>query len=331
MEAAGGSGKAAKERGGKIKAIDKASVHRICSGQVIVDLRTAVKELVENALDAKASKVEVSVTDHGLGLIEVSDNGSGISPENYANIALKHFTSKLSDFSDLESVVSYGFRGEALSSLCAVSEKLEVTTRTTNEDIGVHLEFDRNGRLAKNTPCARAVGTTVKITGLFKTQPVRFKQFKKYAKPQFADLVSLLQAYAVVASDVRIIGSHRTSKGSRSQFLSTQATPSMKKRIAAVFGTKFLRSLEPLDVAFSIHDGESDDAGSGSGVSNDAGQTSASENTADGCEPSAPEKSAGQECRVVGCVSATCFASNFDRSVRMTAEILYIDEKTSVK
>lgn len=310
MAAAGVGGSAERAAGGKIKAIDKASVHRICSGQVIVDLRTAVKELVENALDAKASKVEVSVTDHGLGVIEVADNGSGISPENYANIALKHFTSKLSDFSDLESVVSYGFRGEALSSLCAVSEKLEVTTRTANEDIGVHLEFDRNGRLAKNTPCARAVGTTVKITGLFKTQPVRFKQFKKYAKPQFADLVSLLQAYAVVASNVRVIGSHRTTKGSRSQFLSTQATPSMKKRIAAVFGTKFLRSLEPLDVAFSIsHDGESDDDAGGSQT------TPEGEDAAGGSEASSPpkkKKSTGQECRVVGCVQlAPFFASNF--------------------
>ena len=121
----------------------------------------------------------MSVGDHGLGAIEVSDNGTGIAAENYASIALKHFTSKLADFSDLESVVSYGFRGEALSSLCAVSKGLEVSTRTAQDDIGARLEFDANGRLKRQTPVARAVGTTVKIVGLFRNQPVRFKQFKK--------------------------------------------------------------------------------------------------------------------------------------------------------
>jgi DNA mismatch repair protein PMS2 len=207
---------------GKIKPIDRASVHRICSGQVIVDLRTAVKELVENAIDAGATKVEVSVTDYGLGPVEVSDNGSGIAAANHASVALKHFTSKLSTFSDLESIVSYGFRGEALSSLCALSSELEITTRIAADDLGARLRFDRNGQLAESTPCARAVGTTVRITGLFRPQPVRFKQFEKHARAHFADLVSLLQAYAVVVDGVRLVGTHRTSKGARLQFISTQ-------------------------------------------------------------------------------------------------------------
>jgi len=288
---------------GKIKAIDKASVHRICSGQVIVDLRTAVKELVENALDADATKVEVNVTDHGLGAIEVADNGGGISKENYASVALKHFTSKLSDFSDLESVVSYGFRGEALSSLCALSSAVEVTTKTDQDPIGARLEYDRNGRLVKQTPCARATGTTVKIVGLFRPQPVRFKQFKKYAKNHFADLVSLLQAYAVVAADVRIIGNHRSAKGNRKQFLSTQATSDMHKRIAAVFGTKFLRTLEAVHIDFVV-----DVAGGTAQVRSDADKadssSGASSDKSGDRAPKAASAGSGQaECQIVGYVS----------------------------
>jgi hypothetical protein len=87
---------------GQIKAIDKASVSKICSGQVILDLSTAVKELVENALDAGATTVEIRLKEHGISLIEVADNGHGVPPSNYETLALKYHTSKLAAFKDLE-------------------------------------------------------------------------------------------------------------------------------------------------------------------------------------------------------------------------------------
>jgi DNA mismatch repair protein PMS2 len=85
-----------------IKAIDRSQVHRICSGQVIVDLPTAVKELVENAVDAGASAVSIRLEDYGSTVIEVTDNGSGVDVENYQALTLKHHTSKLQSFSDLD-------------------------------------------------------------------------------------------------------------------------------------------------------------------------------------------------------------------------------------
>lgn len=87
-----------------VRAIDAATVRKICSGQVILDVCSAVKELVENALDAGATVVSVKLLGCGLRLIEVSDNGAGIAKENHASVALPHWTSKLSSFDDLQAV-----------------------------------------------------------------------------------------------------------------------------------------------------------------------------------------------------------------------------------
>jgi DNA mismatch repair protein PMS2 len=124
-----------------IRAIDHESVTKICSGQVVVDLATAVKELVENSLDAGATTIEVKLRNEGLGAIEVSDNGIGIDPSNYASLALKHHTSKLATFSDLTSIASFGFRGEALNALCELSGSLTVTTKQADEAVGTVLSF----------------------------------------------------------------------------------------------------------------------------------------------------------------------------------------------
>ncbi|KAG1691005.1 hypothetical protein DVH05_027288 [Phytophthora capsici] len=90
--------------------LDRRDVQRICSGQSVVDLATAVKELVENALDAGATQIEVKLQEFGRDSFEVSDNGAGVSVENYESLARKHYTSKISCFEDIESVASFGFR-----------------------------------------------------------------------------------------------------------------------------------------------------------------------------------------------------------------------------
>lgn len=105
--------------------------------------------------DAGAKHVEVKLKESGLELIEVSDNGSGISPSNYEGLALKYHTSKLSTFSDLSGVTSFGFRGEALSSLCELAGSFTVTTRTKNETVGVKLSFRRDGKLVQKVRSLR--------------------------------------------------------------------------------------------------------------------------------------------------------------------------------
>lgn len=89
----------------------------------------------------------MKLKEFGADLIEVSDNGSGVSPSNYEGLALKYHTSKLSTFSDLTGVKSFGFRGEALSSLCELAGSFSVTTRTASESVGVKLTYGRNGKL----------------------------------------------------------------------------------------------------------------------------------------------------------------------------------------
>ncbi|KAI7735013.1 hypothetical protein M8C21_016193 [Ambrosia artemisiifolia] len=128
-----------------IKPINKSAIHRICSGQVILDLPSAVKELVENSLDAGATSIEVLLKEYGEESFQVVDNGCGISPNNFKALALKHHTSKLTDFPDLQSLTTFGFRGEALSALCNLGD-LTVETRTQNEKVATHLTFDRFGK-----------------------------------------------------------------------------------------------------------------------------------------------------------------------------------------
>lgn len=129
-----------------IKSIDTASIHRICSSQVVVDLATAVKELVENAIDAGATVIEISLTEFGESVIEVHDNARGIDPEDFKGLAMKHHTSKINQFEDLANVASYGFRGEALNSLCELSENFSVITKRVEDNSAFKLNFDRLGR-----------------------------------------------------------------------------------------------------------------------------------------------------------------------------------------
>jgi hypothetical protein len=141
----------------QIQLIDQESIHRICSSQVVVDLASAVKEMVENALDAGATLIEVKLKNMGVDAIEVSDNGTGIDPVDYDGIAQKHHTSKLQNFEDLFRVESFGFRGEALNALCELSGKFTVTTRLASESVGSLLTFDRFGRYVLLPICANSM------------------------------------------------------------------------------------------------------------------------------------------------------------------------------
>lgn len=246
----GGGGGGRGDSSPAIKPISKAVVHRICSGQVIFDLSSAIKELVENSLDAGATSVEVSLKAYGEEWFKVADNGCGISPANFQALALKHHTSKISDFSDLGSVVTFGFRGEALSSLCALG-KLTVETRSKDEPIGTHLEFDRSGVLLSERKTARQVGTTVTVEKLFSTLPVRSKEFSRNIRKEYGKVISLLNAYALIAKGVRLLCTNSAGRNSKMVVLRTQGSSSMKDNIITVFGLSTFKCLEPFSVTTS--------------------------------------------------------------------------------
>ncbi|NXN22101.1 PMS2 endonuclease, partial [Nycticryphes semicollaris] len=227
-----------------IRPIDRKSVHRICSGQVVLNLGTAVKELVENSLDAGATNIDIKLKDHGAELIEVSDNGDGVEEENFEGLTLKHHTSKIQDFSDLIHVETFGFRGEALSSLCALSD-VTIFTCHKSAKVGTRLVFDHNGRITQKTPFPRQQGTTVSIQQLFYTLPVRHKEFQRNIKKEYAKMVQLLQAYCIVSKGVRINCTNQVGQGKKSSVVSTTGSASLKENIGAVFGQKQLQSLIP--------------------------------------------------------------------------------------
>lgn len=231
-----------------IKAIEAKSVHQIQSGQVIVDLCSVAKELVENSLDAGATSVEVRFRNNGLDAVEVQDNGSGISPANYENVALKHYTSKLSTYDDLSRLQTFGFRGEALSSLCALS-KFSITTAQADEaPKGKRLEFDMSGRLKSTTIVACQKGTTVTVEGLFESLPVRRKELAKNIKREYGKVLGLLQAYACICVNVKFTVKNTMAKGKSMTVFSTKANATTRENIANVYGAKTLAALVPLDL-----------------------------------------------------------------------------------
>ena len=230
-----------------IKTLDKDSVHKICSGQVIFDLASAVKELIENALDSHATSIEIKLKESGVESIEVSDNGDGIDQENYSALALKHHTSKIQDFSDLSKVMSFGFRGEALNALCELSHKLTVITKKNNEQVGNLLEFGKNGELTSQKPTSRTKGTTVIVDKLFDVLPVRRGEMIRNVKKQYQKLLKVIQSYAVISVGTKIVVSD-VNQNNKNLIIATQLSTKLEDNISSIFGSKFLSSLIPLEV-----------------------------------------------------------------------------------
>ncbi|CAI6232332.1 unnamed protein product [Periconia digitata] len=235
-----------------IKPIEGRSVHQIQSGQVIVDLNSVCKELVENSLDAGATSVEVRFKNNGLDAIEIQDNGSGIAPEDYDTIALKHYTSKLSTYDDLSSLNTFGFRGEALSSLCALSKFHIITARASDGAKGTKLEFEQSGKLKSTSVVAAKQGTTVVVESLFHNLPVRRKELEKSIKREYNKVLQLLHAYACISVGVKFSVSSQMPKGKKTVAFSTNTNPNTKENIANVYGAKTLLALVPLNLKFEL-------------------------------------------------------------------------------
>jgi len=146
---------------------------QIAAGEVVERPASVVKELMENALDAGATRVSVSIEAGGLGSIGVSDDGHGMHPDDAALSLARHATSKLSAFAQLDDLASYGFRGEALPSIASVS-RLEIKTRHFSEDAGLLLLADGT-TTARSAPCGHPVGTSLWVRDLFFNVPARRK------------------------------------------------------------------------------------------------------------------------------------------------------------
>lgn len=236
---------------GTITAIAGNDVHRITSGQVIIDLTTAVKELVDNSIDAHANHIEIVFKNYGIESVECSDDGDGIGPENFESLALKHYTSKISSFQDVSSVETLGFRGEALASLCAIANVSVITT--TNPPRADKLEYDINGSLASKSTTSRNKGTTVQVSQLFNNLPVRKKEFERSSKRHFSKCIALLQDYALVQNGIKFSVWHLSPNRKRTLVLSTGKDQEMSKNILSVFGSSSMRGLAQISLELDLN------------------------------------------------------------------------------
>jgi len=175
-------------------------VARIAAGEVVERPASAVKELVENSLDAGATRISVEVEGGGVILIKVTDNGAGI-PSQEAELAFERYaTSKIGDLDDLESISSLGFRGEALPSIVAVA-RVDMTTCADGEKAGIYLSW-KDGAVAERSSKGRSQGTTVTVLNLFRKIPARLK-FLKSVATENSHIANVVSQYALAFPEVK--------------------------------------------------------------------------------------------------------------------------------
>ena len=182
-----------------IRLLPDGVINRIAAGEVVERPASVVKELVENAIDAGAGHIEVRVAEGGRALIQVSDDGCGMSEAELPLAIARHATSKLPRDDDLSNIATLGFRGEALPSIAAVS-RLEITSRQAGAENGWSLSVE-GGALGTPAPAARAAGTTVTVRDLFYATPARLK-FLKTERTELGHINDILSRLAMARPDI---------------------------------------------------------------------------------------------------------------------------------
>lgn len=210
-----------------IRLLDSTLINQIAAGEVIERPASAIKELVENSIDAGATKIDVVIREGGRTLISVTDNGIGMSPEDLTLCVDRHATSKLPD-GDLFNIRSLGFRGEALPSIGAVS-RLSITSRPKGEETAWRLEVE-GGAKSPLAPASFSIGTCIDVRDLFFATPARLK-FLKSPTTELSHIVDILNRLAMAHPSV-----HFTLKDGDKQILDYALGID---RLAAILGTEF--------------------------------------------------------------------------------------------
>ena len=219
----------------EIRQLDDQLINQIAAGEVIERPASLVKELLENSLDAGATRISIHIERGGIKRILVQDNGHGI-PQQELQLALsRHATSKLTGYDDLFNVTTLGFRGEALPSIAAVSH-LSIKSRVAAADNGFVVECHGSARISEPQPLAHGQGTTVEVTDLFYNTPAR-RKFLKTEKTEFNHIDDVIRRIALSRFDVAIEFSH----DGRQLFATAAAETDVEriKRIANICGKPF--------------------------------------------------------------------------------------------
>jgi len=183
----------------RIRPLPSELVNQIAAGEVIERPASVVKELIENSIDAGASRVEIDIEEGGARLVRIRDDGSGIEADDVALAITAHATSKITSFEDLERVGTLGFRGEALPSIASVS-RFSLTSRTADAAHATRIEVD-GGRPRAVRPAQHAPGTTIEVRDLFYNVPAR-RKFLRAERTEFNHIDDLVRSIALACSDV---------------------------------------------------------------------------------------------------------------------------------
>lgn len=223
----------------KINILSKHTADLIAAGEVVERPASAVKELVENSIDAGATSVTVEIQNGGISYIRITDNGCGIAREDIKNAFLPHATSKISDENDLNSILTLGFRGEALASISAVS-RVDILTKTSEEQFGTRYVIEGGTeKLLDDAGCPN--GTTVVVRNLFFNTPARMKFLKKNISEANA-VADVLDRMALSHPEI----SFRFIREGK-ETLSSPGDGKLISAIYSVYGKEFASGLIPVD------------------------------------------------------------------------------------
>ncbi len=222
-----------------IKILDQAVVARIAAGEVVERPASVVKELVENSLDAAARQISVEVSGGGVGLIRVSDNGTGIAAGEVELAFQRYATSKISGLDDLESIASLGFRGEALPSIAAVAE-VDIVTCARGESTGHYLNL-KEGAAVKQGRQGHPPGTTITVRNLLRNVPARLK-FLKSPATENSHIAHVVSQYALAFPEVKF-----TLSLDGRTVLRTPGSDRLIDAVIEVYGPKLAQNMLELD------------------------------------------------------------------------------------
>ena len=231
----------------KVRILTDRVANQIAAGEVIERPAAVIKELVENALDAGATRVEVEFRHGGRSLMRVEDNGFGMSRDDSLLALERHATSKIAEAADLDRLVSYGFRGEALPSIASVS-RFELQTRESGSDVGTEVLVN-GGKFVHVRDCGRPVGTRIEVTHLFNSVPAR-RKFLKTDQTEAAHIVQCVRLYALACPQTAFT----LIEDGRVIFRSPECA-TLAQRIAEIFGrqtAEVLVSLEAEEPGFRL-------------------------------------------------------------------------------
>ena len=222
----------------EIHVLDQDTINQIAAGEVIERPASVVKELMENAIDAKATAVTVEIREGGLSVIRITDNGCGIEPEQIPTAFLSHATSKIRNAADLVTIASLGFRGEALSSIAAVA-KVELITRTPGSISGSRYRIE-GGKEVGLEEVGAPEGTTFLVRDLFFNTPAR-RKFLKTPATEASHVAGLVEKIALSHPEIsfRFIQNNQTK-------LFTSGNGNLKDIIYAVYGREIAQNLVPV-------------------------------------------------------------------------------------